>query len=149
MPILDAFAGLKVKGKRRKGQTYHPQRINFFHARRFDGWVGVRGCLPAKRPPKRKSPTIVLADLRWRQEAFTLQTRQLFRLNRLCETKFRYHHEAINHAFKLRLNDSAEAGLLDVINNDGNAAKHEGLTRDSPTAMSRSVPVQPFRSFRI
>ena len=71
MPILDAFAGLKVKGKRRKGQTYHPQRINFFHARRFDGWVGVRGCLPAKRPPKRKSPTIVLADLRWRQEAFT------------------------------------------------------------------------------
>ena len=30
MPILDAFAGLKVKGKRRKGQTYHPQRINFF-----------------------------------------------------------------------------------------------------------------------
>ena len=30
MPILDAFAGLKVKGKRRKGQTYHPQFLNFF-----------------------------------------------------------------------------------------------------------------------
>ena len=35
MPILDALAGLKVKGKRRKGQTYHPQCINFFTVRRF------------------------------------------------------------------------------------------------------------------
>ena len=30
MPILDALAGLKVKDKRRKGQTYHPQFLSFF-----------------------------------------------------------------------------------------------------------------------
>ena len=53
MPILDAFAGLKVKGKRRKGQTYHPQRINFFTQDDLTG-VGVRGCLPAKPSPSKR-----------------------------------------------------------------------------------------------
>ena len=35
MPTLHAFANLEVKGKRRKGQTYHPQCITFFTMRRF------------------------------------------------------------------------------------------------------------------
>ena len=47
MPILDAFAGLKVKGKRRKGQTYHsPVALAFVecHPRELcdGGWRALR-----------------------------------------------------------------------------------------------------------
>ena len=64
MPILDALAGLKVKGKRRKGQTYHPQCINFFTVRRFlrpsrsslRGSIGSAGstCLSTARSSSRR-----------------------------------------------------------------------------------------------
>ena len=48
MPILDAFANLKVKGKRRRGQHHHHHHHRHhhhqpvYHHRRF---FGVRGCL--------------------------------------------------------------------------------------------------------
>ena len=47
MPILDAFAGLKVKGKRSKGQTYHsPVALAFVecHPRELcdGGWRALR-----------------------------------------------------------------------------------------------------------
>ena len=51
------------------------------------------------------------------------------------------------HEGEEALIEEEEALQLDVINNDGNKAKHEGLGWDSPTAMSSSVPVQAFRSF--
>ena len=64
MPILDPLAGLKVKGKRRKGQTYHPQCINFFTVRRFlrpsrsslRGSIGSAGstCLSTARSSSRR-----------------------------------------------------------------------------------------------
>ena len=71
----------------------------------------------------------------------------LFPICMLCP-RYPFSH-AINHAFMHGLIGEEEALQLDVINNDGNKAKHEGLGWDSPTAMSRSVLEQPFKSFRI
>ena len=64
MSICDAFADLKAKGKRRKGQTYNPQCINFFTVRRFlrpsrsslRGSIGSAGstCLSTARSSSRR-----------------------------------------------------------------------------------------------
>ena len=64
MSIFNALADLKVKGKRRKGQTHHPQCINFFTMRRFlrpsrsslRGSIGSAGstCLSTTRSSSRR-----------------------------------------------------------------------------------------------
>ena len=83
--------------------------------------------IPFKVPPKPKPPPIVPANLAWRQAAFTVQVVQLFRLNRLCNTGFRFLIDATDHAFSLGRIDRAERDRLVEINRAGNRAKHEDL----------------------
>ena len=86
---------------------------------------------PVKAPPKPKPPTIVPANIAWRQAAFTMQVIQLFRLNRLCNTEFRYLSDATAHAFELGHIDGAERERLREINRAGNRAKHDNLAWDA------------------
>ena len=87
--------------------------------------------IPVNVPPKPKPPTIVPANLAWRQAAFTMQVIQLFRLNRLCNTEFRYLSDATVHAFSLGRIDRAEREWLVEINRAGNRAKHDDLGWDA------------------
>ena len=82
---------------------------------------------PLKAPPPPKPKAIVPANLAERQAAFTMQVIQLFNLNRICNTDFRYLSDATEHAFELGYINRAERQRLREINRAGNEAKHDNL----------------------
>ena len=82
---------------------------------------------PLKAPPPPKPKVIVPANLAERQAAFTMQVIQLFNLNRICNTDFRYLSDATEHAFELGYINRAERQRLREINRAGNEAKHDNL----------------------
>ena len=87
--------------------------------------------IPVKAPPPPKPKAIVPANLAERQAAFTMQVIQLLRLNRLCNTEFRYLSDATAHAFELGHIDGAERERLRESNRAGNRAKHDNLAWDA------------------
>ena len=82
-------------------------------------------------PPKPKPPTIVPANLAERQAAFSRQVIQLFNLNRICNSDFKYLSDATEHAFELGYINRAERQRLREINREGNLAKHDNLAWDT------------------
>ena len=60
-----------------------------------------------------------------------MQVIQLFNLNRICNTEFRYLSDATEHAFELAYINRAERQRLREINREGNDAKHDNLAWDA------------------
>ena len=87
--------------------------------------------IPLKAPPPPRPKAIVPANLAERQAAFTMQVIQLFNLNRICNTDFRYLSDATEHAFELGYINRAERQRLREINRAGNDAKHDNLAWDA------------------
>ena len=87
--------------------------------------------VPLKAPPPPKPKAIVPANLAERQAAFTTQVIQLFNLNRICKTHFKYLWDATEHAYEFDYINWAERQRLREINRAGNDAKHDNLAWDA------------------
>ena len=90
-----------------------------------------RPITPVKAPPKPKPKAIVPANLAERQAAFSRQVIQLFNLNRICNSDFKYLSDATERAFELGYINRAERQRLREINREGNDAKHGNLGWDA------------------